>query len=112
MCDADIFDPGLLMNLCISARQMGEFLQESLVFWVFWVFFFFFSFSLFFQFNGKFWQPSQFRSELFKQEYFHQSVFFFFNPVKRRRRSRSAQVWCYFFFFLSEEKKKQNTATI
>lgn len=44
MFNADIFDPGLLMNLCISARQMGEFLQESLVGFggVFFVFFFLF----------------------------------------------------------------------
>lgn len=54
MFNADIFDPGPLLNLCISAPQMGEFLQESLVG--------FFSFSLFFQFNGKFWQISQFKS--------------------------------------------------
>lgn len=105
MFNADIFDPGLLMNLSISARQMGEFLQESLVG-------FFFLLHIF-QFNGKFWQPSQFRSvqeRLLKRKIFTK-VFFFFQPCETAA-AESLRTGVVLLFFLPVRGKKQNTATI
>lgn len=62
--------------------------------------------SFSFQLNGKFWQPSHFKSvqNRFKKLNIFSQVGFF-NPVKRRRRSHPAQVRCYRFFFPLRRKK-------
>lgn len=75
--------------------------------------FFFFSFSLFFQFNGKFWQPSQFKpvqERFLKRNIFTKEFFFFlfFQPCETAA-AESLRTGVVLLFFFPVGGKKKTT---